>query len=67
MEEFIDRLNKIDGAYDSFMAAVLTYVKKKKERFEIVNAYIIDHPNASTSDILGFISFQPDFYEDAVY
>ncbi len=64
MEEFIDRLNQIGDVYDDFIAIVLSYVKRKKGRLEIVNSYIIDHPNASTSDILGFISNQPDFYDD---
>ena len=58
-------LNNVKGSYYDFVVAVLSYVKKKKSRFDIVEKYIRDNPKASTSDILSFISDQPDFYEDA--
>ena len=48
-----------------FIVAALTYVKKKPSRLEAVETFMNDNSNALTSDILGFISEQDDFYEDA--
>ncbi len=67
MEEFVTRLNKVDDAYYDFIVAVLSYVKRKKGRLETVSRYMDDHPEAGTSDILRFISDQPDFYDDDEY
>ena len=66
-DEFAIRLNNVSDSYYSFVVAVLTYVKKKPSRKNIVENYLDDHPTASTSDILEFISNQADFYEDAAY
>ena len=51
--------------YEDFIYAVLTYVKKNSDRMSRVKTYIQEHPEALTSDVLQFISDQPDFYEDA--
>ena len=67
MEQFAIKLSNIKGSYYSFVVAVLGYVKKKESRFDIVNKYIDENPDALTSDILDFISKQDDFYEDASY
>ncbi len=66
MEELAIRLNNIDDSYYGFVVAVLTYVKKKASRYEIVEAFLNTHPLALSSDVLEFISGQDDFYEDAV-
>lgn len=67
MEAFAIKLGNIPDSYYDFVVAVLTYVKKKDERFKTVNQYIDEHPKVLTSDILAFISEQEDFYEDAAY
>ena len=67
MEEFTNRLNNVSDAYYGFVVAVLTYVKKKQSRYEVVEEFMNNNPSASTSDILEFISSQDDFYEDAAY
>lgn len=64
MNEFTIKLNNIKDSYYGFVVAVLTYVKKKPSRFNIVKEYIDNNPEALTSDILSFISDQDDFYED---
>lgn len=66
MEEFTIMLNNIDGSYYGFVVAVLSYVKKKQSRFDTVKKFIEDNKNATTSDILLFISQQDDFFEDSV-
>ena len=65
MESFTIQLNNVKDAYYGFVAAVLTYVKKKPSRLSAVEKYMNENPNALTSDILGFISERDDFYEDA--
>ena len=67
MEEFTIMLNNIEDSYYDFIVAVLTYVKKKQIRFDVVKEFIENNPKALTSDILAFISEQEDFYEDAAY
>ena len=67
MEEFATRLDSVKDSYYGFIAAVLTYVKKKPSRFAAVSAFMDTHPDALTTDILEFIANQDDFYEDAAY
>ena len=67
MKKFTIRLNNVKDSYYSFVVAVLTYVKNKPSRLPIVEKFLDEHSDASTSDILEFISDQPDFYEDAAY
>lgn len=67
MEELTKKLNNVNDSYYGFVAAVLTYVKKKNSRLKKVEKYLTENPSALTSDILEFISNQEDFYEDAAY
>lgn len=67
MEAFTIKLNNIADSYYGFVVAVLTYVKNKESRLEVVENYINNNPSALSSDILEFISEQDDFYEDAAY
>ena len=64
MEEFTIRLNNVSDSYDSFVDGVLNYVEKKQSRLIAVETFMDEHPEATTSDILWFISNQRDFYED---
>lgn len=66
LKELEKTLNNISDSYYDFVNAVLNYTQKKKSRLDIVKQYIEDNPNASSSDILAFISSQDDFYEDVV-
>ncbi len=67
MEEFRIKLNNVADSYYGFVVAVLTYVKNKESRLEVVERFMEDNPSALSSDILSFISAQEDFYEDASY
>lgn len=64
MENFKTTLENIEDSYYGFVAAVITYVKKKQSRFDAVRSFIINNPKALSSDILQFITNQPDFFED---
>ena len=67
MEDFAIRLDRVEDSYYGFVCAVLTYVKKKNSRLEAVKQFMDENPHARSSDILGFISEQSDFSEDAAY
>ena len=67
MEKFTIRINNIKDAYYGFTVAVLTYVKNKPSRLEVIEKYLDEHPDTCASDVLMFISDQEDFYEDSAY
>ena len=67
MEAFAIKLNNVADSYYGFVVAVLTYVKNKESRLEVVESFMNNNPSALSSDILEFISEQDDFYEDAAY
>ena len=46
---------------------MLHYAKKKKSRLVILTDFIKKNKDLTTSDIIEFVSSQPDFYEDAAY
>nr|WP_027872334.1 hypothetical protein [[Eubacterium] cellulosolvens] len=65
METLVRRLYHVSDAYEGFVAAVRAYAEKKPSRRKAVEAFLDENPHARSSDILGFISEQDDFYEDA--
>lgn len=62
----IKMLTNVDDYYEDFIIAVLSYVNRKEQRYELVIEYIENHPEALSTDILEFISNQSDFYEDMI-
>ena len=64
MENLTIRLEAVEDSYYGFVVAVLNYVKKKESRFKVVDKFLREHPKALSSDILEFISYQDDFYDD---
>ncbi len=67
MEALAIKLNNVEDSYYGFVVAVLTYVKNKESRLEVVENFMKKNPSALTTDILAFISEQEDFYEDATF
>lgn len=67
VSELASLLWKIKDAYWDYVVGVIVYAKKKPERMKIVTEYVKAHMDATTSDIVWFISNQPDFYDDAAY
>jgi len=67
MKKLEQKLENISDSYYDFVVAVLNYTKKKSVRYDKVNDYLENNPEALTSDVLAFISEQDDFYEDADY
>lgn len=67
MSELEVLLNNIDDTYGAFVRGIAQYAKKKPERMENLLAFLHEHPKASSSDVIKFVSDQPDFMEDAAY
>ena len=67
MKELTELLNNIDGSYSDFVNAIVHYTAKNDSRLERVLGFIKDNPNANSSDVVRFVSEQPDFAEDAAY
>ncbi len=66
MEELYCKLNDVSDSYFDFIVSILAYAKKKKERLENILKYLDENPNANTTDIIYFVSKQPDFQEDNI-
>ena len=67
MNELSALLNRVEDSYFDFVSAMLHYAEKKPARLEALLHYIKTNPEAKSSDIIRFVSDQPDFYEDAAY
>ena len=65
MTELRELLFNIRDYYPDFEMAIINYAKRKPERLEAVLAFLRNNPDATSSEIIGFVSDQPDFYEDA--
>ena len=65
MEELTALLNKVEDSYYDFVLGITQYCKKKTSRLEAVLKFMKEHPGAKSSDIVYFVSTQPDFMEDA--
>lgn len=67
MKELEQLLHNIDRSYPDFVGAILQYAGKKPSRLQAVLDFIKGHPEANSSDVVLFVSQQPDFAEDAAY
>lgn len=65
MENLIQRLNLIPNSYYEFVDTVVDYAGSKESHFSTITEYLNSNPSATPSDILKFISFQPDFFDDS--
>ena len=67
MAELKELLEHIDDSYKDFVDAICHYAQKSPSRLEILLAYIKANPTVKSSDVVRFVSDQPDFYEDAAF
>ena len=67
MKELTELLNGIEDTYFDFVSAMLHYAEKNDSRLNILLGFLKDHPDAKSSDVVKFVSSQPDFSEDAAY
>lgn len=62
MKELIQQLSNISDAYDDFILGVINFAKKNPSHVEILNNYMRDKINLTSSDVIAFIISQPDFH-----
>lgn len=67
MGELSALLNEIEDSYFDFVSAILHYAEKKPERQEVLLNFLHANPSAMSSDVVRFVSDQPDFHEDAAH
>ena len=65
MEKLIQRLNLIPNSYFEFVDSVVDYAENKESHYMILMDFLNNNPTATPSDIIRFISFQSDFFEDS--
>jgi hypothetical protein len=63
MKELIQHLSNISDAYDDFILGVISYAKKNSSHIDILNDYMRNKTNLTSSDIIAFIMRQPDFHD----
>ncbi len=64
MIELEKKLTMIPGAYNAFVHGITKHATKKPERYKTIMKYVDEHPEATPSDIIEFVSSQPDFFDD---
>ena len=62
MKELLERLRAIPDAYNNFILGVISYAKKDPAHIAILNDYLKNNPNVSSSDVVYFIINQADFH-----
>lgn len=62
MKELIQRLSAIPDTYDDFLLGVINYAKKDPSHIEILNDFMRNNPDATSSDVVYFIINQADFH-----
>ena len=63
MTELIKHLSCIPDVYDDFVYGVISYAMKNPVHIQVLHDYMNDNPDATSSDIVRFISMQPDFHD----
>lgn len=66
MEELKLLLINIEDSYYDFVESTLGYSKDNEKHIDLLINYIKGNPNVKTSDVIKFISDQPDFMDDVV-
>ena len=61
MKELVQLLSNIPDAYDDFILGVINYAKKDPSHIDILNEYMRNKTNLTSSDVIAFIAKQPDF------
>lgn len=65
-ERLVELLLNLPHSYSSFVKGIMGYAKKKPKRMETVLNYLENNKNLTCSDVVYFVSIQPDFREDSV-
>lgn len=65
MEELEKRLNNVTRSYEDFVLGIMCYIDNKENRCKAVNDYLNENPNATSSEVIWFVTNQPDFFDTA--
>ena len=65
MEQLIQKLNSIPNSYFEFVDSVVDYAQIKNDHMTLVLDFLEGNPDATPSDVIKFISYQPDFFDDS--
>ena len=60
-------LKDISDSYYDFVTGIMVYAMKKPERQKTLLDYLKNHPTVLSSEVVQFVSSQPDFFEDSIY
>ena len=63
MKDLVMKLGNIPNAYDDFILGVINYAKRDKKNIKKISEYIDAKDNITTSDVIKYISEQPEFKE----
>ncbi len=67
MKELIEKIIKIKDSYDDFILGVISYAKKKPEHIKILNDFLDNNPDITTSAVIEYIILQQDFRSYGAY
>jgi hypothetical protein len=65
MKELLDKLYALPNVYEDFIYSTVHYAKEKPEHLKVLLDYLNNNDNLTTSDVVYFISTQPDFFDDS--
>jgi len=63
MSELIKEISSLPDVYEDFIYGVLNYARRKPEHVDLLLNYLYSNENLTTSDVVYFISTQPDFHD----
>lgn len=66
MDKLIARLNLVPDAYFEFVDSMVDYAELKEEHISLLMDFLDNNPTATSSDVIKYVSFQPDFFDDSV-
>ena len=58
------KLHVISDSYADFEIGLLAYATKSGTRLRKIICYLVNHPEVKSSDVIEYVSSQPDFWED---
>ena len=64
MNDFRNMLKDVPGAYEDFVVAMCRFASKSELREDSLRKYILSHPEAGPSDIIGYATFELDLLSD---
>lgn len=57
------RLENVSDSYYEFVDSTLIYAMLDEKHYELINEFLDDNKNVTSSQIIELISNQPDFYD----